>query len=1191
MRQEREGLGVRLLTAPSVNMVRLKAFLRQCALVNKAPGQQTNMSARKQSDEAGSILDGLMRKWLPAVVDSLQDALLNRLWESCDTAPSDAERMVLMGDIAMLSQAVREQRLLETIQRELLFTPKFEDDELPGSQREEDERILELVDTERFEVWLASAALANKLEEKLREPLGQIHQLAVSAFGPNVQLPVDPQSFSTALETALFGQELSAFAIALCLREASAELVGGLNDIYAELISGWREVGLVPAPVNEGTTPVRRIESRDESAVNAPVASAPDGNARVSNGSVVNAPAASAPVGDALGANAPAGSASGASAPGASAPGASASTGNAPLETGSESLQLESAESSEALSNWLFSLPPSGGGETGVPTDVKKRLTDLLSSGLESEPGAKARLSERVDTTNRLLANMVQDSHAPSAVKQLIKQLATKFLALALADAGFFRDASHPIVGIVDQLEQLNTLVPGSVQLRRLVEKTSATDVRDREKLGSISAEIGDLLDRHAGALQRNAERLVASLEGKERLREARSEVRGRLNRTFAGQMVHKAIVRLIDEGWRALLELAALRQGSDSPAWTRYWETLLGAHCCTGGTLPGGCSSALERKALDASLRAGLEYIGFNSLHRGSLLAIVTKAMDAVHAQPLNREEFVRFSEIPSEQDRKPRLAQRPKEISVEEWDDALEQVDRLAVGSQLELDQDGSKSGRRLVWRSADGTQLVFTDGLGKNVRGLRREQLATVLSQGKAKIEVPTELGITGRAVDATLEQIHERIADRQQRDPLTGLSTRNQLIGELGRFISSDPEVAEPTAFGCMSPDHFEELIGNSGYAAGDQLLQTIAKRLKNFLREAVCVAYMGGSRFGFLVPAQDSLSAQAIGEDVRSTLAKFPFIWNRKPYPVATSLGLTLVSGSDSHPEILLAAADTACTAARKAGGDRVILFRETDEAIARQRAAVEGWIKAEEVVRSKRIRLRCQTIAATDPAEKQPHHHEILLSVFDEAGEGLPLMDFINSAEAFNRMGEVDRLVVEKALSWVHENPESAARLGGIAINLSGQSLGDERILGQIREALESLQIDPKMIGFEVTETAAIGNLDRAVAIIEGIRSMGCRFSLDDFGTGLSSYGYLKRLPVDYLKIDGSFVREILSSPTDEAIVKSINEIAHFMGIKTIAEFVCEEQIRERLLEIGVDYVQGYAVSKPVYLDEIELSS
>ena len=263
--------------------------------------------------------------------------------------------------------------------------------------------------------------------------------------------------------------------------------------------------------------------------------------------------------------------------------------------------------------------------------------------------------------------------------------------------------------------------------------------------------------------------------------------------------------------------------------------------------------------------------------------------------------------------------------------------------------------------------------------------------------------------------------------------------------------------------------------------------------------------------------------------------------------------------------------------------------RETDEAIAQQRAAVDGWIMAEEVVRSKRIRLRGQCITATDPAEAKPHHYEILLSVFDEAGEALPLMDFIRSAEAFHRMPDVDRLVVETALSWVHENPESAARLGGIAINLSGQSLRDESILDQICSTLQNLEIDPKTVGFEVTETAAIANLDRAVSIIEGIRAMGCRFALDDFGTGLSSYSYLKRLPVDYLKIDGSFVRDILTTPTDEAIVKSINEVAHFMGIKTIAEFVCEEPIRERLVEIGVDYVQGYAVEKPAYLEEVGL--
>jgi diguanylate cyclase (GGDEF)-like protein len=1128
VRQGKDGFGVRLLNVSESNRTRLRAVLPAGGGGSAANQQRPGVPVAAQPREARGILRRLLEQRLPSIITALQEEMLNRLLQASDSAASDAERMALMDDVWMLSHAVRQQRLLEPMRRVLASVPERSGDEPVGYRNDDEEHDLELVDTEQFEISLASAALKNMLDEQLDESLREMHNLARAAFSPNSQLPVDPSRFAAALETALSELGLSSLSIALCLREASGSLVDSLGVFYAELVSAWKSVGLTPLPEAKASKQRPRISDTGESAASPPE----------------SGPGTEKPVGP-------------------------------------------PAASAESLSDWVLSLPPRAGSEEGIAPEVKQQLMDLLSEGSGAPIGRNARLSERVGAADLMLTNMLRDSRVPPSVKYLIKQLSNKFLALALGDERFFRDASHPLVNVIDQLEHLNVLLPGSAQLKGLVERAVATDIRNLDELRSISSEIDMLVRRHSGAIQRNSARLIASLEGKENLREARLQVRELMNRTFAGRMMNTAVVRLVDEGWRNLLELTALRQGSNSPVWRQYWQTLLGVHFFTGGSLPVEWHSPLERATLDASLREGLTYVGLNAFHRRELLSLLNAAMDAAQDQRLNQSDLVEFRKISVDQYTRRRPAQRPKELSTEEWDRALEQVDGIEVGSRLDLDAGGGHIRRRLVWRSGDGVELVFTDELGKNLLEMRRDKLAELLSQGKAEVRPRSELGITGRAMAATLDQFHERIVHRQHPDPLTGLSTRTQIIGELSRLISSESGSAERAAFGCLAPDHFEEMIGSSGYAAGDELLRTIGTRLQEFLPDALCIAYMGRSRFGFLAPAEDSSRAHELAERVRSAMAMSPFTWDGKPYPVATSLGVTLVSPCEGEADLLLSAADTACTAARRAGGDRVILFRETDEAIARERAAVDGWIKAEEVVRAKRIRLRCQRIAATDPAEDAPLHHEILLSVFDEEGNALPLMDFIRSAEAFHRMAEVDRLVVEKSFSWVHANPESAACLGGIAINLSGQSLGNEVILEQIREALQRTGVDPKMVGFEVTETAAIANLDRAVTIIEGIREMGCRVALDDFGTGMSSYSYLKRLPVDYLKIDGSFVRDILSSPTDEAIVKSINEVAHFMGKQTIAEFVCDEPIRERLQEIGVDYVQGYAVAKPAYLDEM----
>jgi EAL domain-containing protein (putative c-di-GMP-specific phosphodiesterase class I) len=299
------------------------------------------------------------------------------------------------------------------------------------------------------------------------------------------------------------------------------------------------------------------------------------------------------------------------------------------------------------------------------------------------------------------------------------------------------------------------------------------------------------------------------------------------------------------------------------------------------------------------------------------------------------------------------------------------------------------------------------------------------------------------------------------------------------------------------------------------------------------------------------------------------------------------VGLVLVGSDEDNPGALLSAADSACLAAQHTGGGRVTLFHEGDEDIARQREKMRWWVRAEQAVKAERLRLRCQRIARVDAIAGPPLHHEVLLSVYDENNAELPLGEFIGAAEAFGLMAELDRLVLSKALDWLHAHPREAGNLGGLAVNLSGQSLDDSSLVDFIRDRLTELAIPAGLLSFEVTETAAIANLDRAVAIIAGIRALGCRVALDDFGTGMSSYSYLKRLPVDYLKIDGSFVRDILNNPQDHAIVKSINETAHFMGKQTIAEYAESPEIITHLRNLGVDHVQGYALERPFYLDEI----
>jgi EAL domain-containing protein (putative c-di-GMP-specific phosphodiesterase class I) len=266
---------------------------------------------------------------------------------------------------------------------------------------------------------------------------------------------------------------------------------------------------------------------------------------------------------------------------------------------------------------------------------------------------------------------------------------------------------------------------------------------------------------------------------------------------------------------------------------------------------------------------------------------------------------------------------------------------------------------------------------------------------------------------------------------------------------------------------------------------------------------------------------------------------------------------------------------TACNSAKESGRNRIHVYQDAIDGARTGLMAIAG--RVDGIVERGELSLRVQQIAPAQLQHDQLPHYEVLLVMQNE----LNLLDFITAAERYNRMVKVDRWVLKRVFTELERYPDFWARCSGVSINLSGSSLNDDKLLDFIEALFEQCAVPPEKICFELTETAAVANLTKTADMVRYLQRLGCTFSIDDFGTGFSSYEYLKRLPVDYVKIDGSFVKEIERSPSDLAMVKSINEIAHVLGRKTIAEYVETPSIRARLAELGVDYVQGYGVERP----------
>lgn len=412
-----------------------------------------------------------------------------------------------------------------------------------------------------------------------------------------------------------------------------------------------------------------------------------------------------------------------------------------------------------------------------------------------------------------------------------------------------------------------------------------------------------------------------------------------------------------------------------------------------------------------------------------------------------------------------------------------------------------------------------------------------------------------------------------------DALTGLPNRRDFEYRLAILLESARVDHKQHALLYLDLDQFKVVNDTCGHVAGDELLRQLAQVLTPKLRGSDLLARLGGDEFGVLLEGCDTENAAAIAEKMREAVVDFRFAWQGKVFEIGVSIGAVGIDANSEGAASIMSAADSACYEAKDQGRNRVHLYLPDDELLSQRRGEMDWVQRITQALEKNQFRLYRQAIAPTARDTGEVGHYEILLRLQREDGTIVPPMAFIPAAERYNLMSAIDRWVIRNVLEFLGR--QSAGTQAVYSINLSGQSLGDPNLQAFITESIERSGVAPEGICFEITETAAIANLGKAAKFIGALRSMGCRFSLDDFGSGMSSLAYLKNLPVDYLKIDGAFVRDIVDDPIDFAMVGAINSIAQVMKIKTIAEFVENQAILDKLISIGVNYGQGYHIHKP----------
>ena len=490
-----------------------------------------------------------------------------------------------------------------------------------------------------------------------------------------------------------------------------------------------------------------------------------------------------------------------------------------------------------------------------------------------------------------------------------------------------------------------------------------------------------------------------------------------------------------------------------------------------------------------------------------------------------------------------------------------------------------------RTLAWVSDDHETFVFTDRSGRHAGSLAQQELALEMLRGSARVLDSADVPAMDRGVYEMLHRIHRALAEEGQRDSVTGLMPLGAFESRVDEAIGRAQRRGSKHALLALDLDGFATINEKCGRKAGDSLLRKLARLLDRQVGNQGCVTRTHADEFLMLLEDHAFPEARRFAERQVRAIENSRVVFEGEQYPITVSVGLVPVTRAGESADVMIERARAALGGARRRGGNQLRIFHPDEDQVSDEAAADAG---ADEVaglgalLDAGRLVLRRQPVTGlVDDGDVKPHFEVLLGMRTADGGIEHVTRDLVVEAERDGRMVDVDRWMVQRTLEWMAANRREIIKSGGYAINLSGATLAEDGLLDFVVEQLTSSSVPPAKVVFEVTESVAIDRLSSAVGFIRTLREYGCRFSIDDFGAGHATFSYLKTLPVDFVKIDGMFVRDLADNDADYAMVKSINEIAHLLGKQTIAESADSEEVIARLRELEVDFAQGSAVAAP----------
>lgn len=808
---------------------------------------------------------------------------------------------------------------------------------------------------------------------------------------------------------------------------------------------------------------------------------------------------------------------------------------------------------------------------------------------------------ESIEVIDNLMGSLHDDPIITQETRPWLEQLEVPLLKTAIRDETLIENRDHPATQFLNRLDMIGKSFAQQENERTLSLKSEISTLIDQVKDKSDTndpafdqalSRLEDLHDSMRRQYEASVAELVRRCDEEYLVESKRDELIKLLDEHFGGEKLPAIVFEILDVGWKNLLLRSFVREGADGRIFRRYLEMIDQTIARLTGDKRRVSGKPWPDETLLELIPRGLRQVPVEDAQIARLMAKLEPqfAMATVAPDSLAMKVMPRISALAEEKRRRNQEA-CIAELSVtpERWRKAEDSIRSMGNGDMINLTSaDGKKHAHKLIWMAPNQSRFVFVDGEGHLSSDLPLNTLVSLLLKEKASILEGWDVPLMDRATYSMLLSIHNKLLTQSNSDTLTGLQNRRAFELELEKVMERTRIDKTKNILCYLDLDHFSLVNSLCNHEEGDRLLKEVAKLLRESAPANSLIGRLGGDEFALLMPDMSRTEGLIAVRNIQQAMHAHKFSCKSHSHTLTASFGLVEINESSESGTRLMAAVETACRQAKENGRNRLEVHHKTNGKIALREELIDMAGQIDDALKNERMQLVCQRILPiTDRDMEQAPYYEVLLRVQDAKGQPISHAQFIQAAEMYNRTLDVDRWVIDNVVEWLEQRQAAGKPLPIFSVNLSGRSVNNKEFMDIVAERIIKCAIPHNHICFEITETAAIGDMGQATHFINRIKRIGCDFSLDDFGTGISSYSYLKALPVDYIKIDGSFVRNCHQQPHDLAVIKSINELGHAMGKKTIAEFVENEDILARLHEIGVDYAQGYGIEKPIPISQL----